>query len=102
MDCSTPDFPVLHYLPEFPQTHVHEVYDAIQPSHPLEGGAKNSQLTGVEKHMGGHWVRLHWVGGRSTLGRWGHPPSGLGSGVDTDSGHPPGDMNPLPLSLWTP
>ena len=27
--------PVLHYLPEFPQTHVHWVGDAIQPSHPL-------------------------------------------------------------------
>ena len=32
----TPGFPVLHYLPEFAQTHVHWVYDAIiQPSHPL-------------------------------------------------------------------
>ena len=30
-----PVFPVLHYLPEFPQTHVHWVSDAIQPSHPL-------------------------------------------------------------------
>ena len=35
MDCSTPDFPVLHYLPEFAQTHVHWVSDTIQPSHPL-------------------------------------------------------------------
>ena len=35
MDCSTPGFPVLHYLPEFAQTHVHWVDDAIQPSHPL-------------------------------------------------------------------
>ena len=35
MDCSTPGFPVLHYLPEFAQTHVHWVGDAIQPSHPL-------------------------------------------------------------------
>ena len=34
-DCSTPGFPVLHYLPEFAQTHVHWVEDAIQPSHPL-------------------------------------------------------------------
>ena len=34
-DCSTPGFPVLHYLPEFAQTHVHWVGDAIQPSHPL-------------------------------------------------------------------
>ena len=35
MDCSTPGFPVLHYLPEFAQTHVHWVGDAIQPSHSL-------------------------------------------------------------------
>ena len=35
MDCSTPGFPVLHCLPEFAQTHVHWVIDAIQPSHPL-------------------------------------------------------------------
>ena len=30
-----PDFPVLHQLLEFAQTHVHWVSDAIQPSHPL-------------------------------------------------------------------
>ena len=35
MDCSTPDFPVHHQLPELAQTHVHQVGDAIQPSHPL-------------------------------------------------------------------
>ena len=32
---STPDLPVCHQLPGFPQTHVQEVSDAIQPSHPL-------------------------------------------------------------------
>ena len=35
MNCSTSGFPVLHYLLEFAQTHVHWVSDAIQPSHPL-------------------------------------------------------------------
>ena len=34
-DCSAPGFPVLHYLPEFAQTHVHWVSDVFQPSHPL-------------------------------------------------------------------
>ena len=34
-DCSTPGLPVHHQLPEFTQTHVHQVGDAIQPSHPL-------------------------------------------------------------------
>ena len=35
MDCSTPGLPVHHQLPEFIQTHVHRVGDAIQPSHPM-------------------------------------------------------------------
>ena len=35
MDCSTLGFPIHHLLPEFAQTHVHRVGDAIQPSHPL-------------------------------------------------------------------
>ena len=35
MDCSMPDFPVYHQLPEFTQTHVHPVGEAIQPFHPL-------------------------------------------------------------------
>ena len=35
MDCSTPGFPVHHQLLELAQTHVHQVGDATQPSHPL-------------------------------------------------------------------
>ena len=35
MNCSMPGLPVHHQLPEFTQTHVHRVSDAIQPSHPL-------------------------------------------------------------------
>ena len=35
MDCSTPDLPVHHQLPELTQTHVHPVGDSIQLSHPL-------------------------------------------------------------------
>ena len=35
MDCSTPGFPVHHQLPEFTQTHVRWISDAIQSSHPL-------------------------------------------------------------------
>ena len=34
-DCSMPGFPVHHQLPEFTQTHVHQVGDAIQLPHPL-------------------------------------------------------------------
>ena len=35
MNCSTPGLPGHHQLPEFTQTYVHRVSDAIQPSHPL-------------------------------------------------------------------
>ena len=35
MNCSMPGLPVHHQLPEFTQTHVPRVGDAIQPSHPL-------------------------------------------------------------------
>ena len=35
MDCSTSGLPVHYQLPEFTQTHVHWVGEAIQPSHPL-------------------------------------------------------------------
>ena len=35
MNRSTPGLPVYHQLPEFTQTHIHRVSDAIQPSHPL-------------------------------------------------------------------
>ena len=35
MNHRTPGLPVHHQLPEFTQTHVHRVSDAIQPSHPL-------------------------------------------------------------------
>ena len=35
MNCSMPGLPVHHQLPEFTETHIHQVSDAIQPSHPL-------------------------------------------------------------------
>ena len=39
VNCSTPGLPVHHQLPEFIQTHVHQVGDAIQPSHPLSSSS---------------------------------------------------------------
>ena len=38
MDCNTPGLPVHHQLP-FTQTHVHQVSDAIQPSHPMSSSS---------------------------------------------------------------
>ena len=45
MDWSTPGFPVLQHLPEFAQTHVHWVDEAIQPSHPLSSPSPAFNLT---------------------------------------------------------
>ena len=39
MNCSMPGLPVHHQLPEFTQTHVHRVGDAIQPFHPLSSAS---------------------------------------------------------------
>ena len=44
MDCSTPGFPVHHQLPEFTQTHLHRVGDAIQPSHPLSSPSSRPSI----------------------------------------------------------
>ena len=44
MNCSTPGLPVHHQLPEFTQTHVHRVSDAIQPSHPLSSPSPPSPI----------------------------------------------------------
>ena len=52
MNYNTPDFPVLHYFPEFGQTQVHGVNDAIQPSHPLSPpspGLNPSQHQGLSQ-----------------------------------------------------
>ena len=44
MNCSTPGFPVHHQLPEFTQTLIHRVSDAIQPSHPLSSPSPPTQI----------------------------------------------------------
>ena len=58
MNHSTPGLPVHHQLPEFTQTHVHQVGDAIQPSHPL---SSPSPALNLSQHQGlFKWVRsLH-------------------------------------------
>ena len=61
MNCSTPGLPVHHQLPEFIQTHVHQVSDAIQPSHPLSSPSPPSP--NPSQHQGlFQWVNpLHEV-----------------------------------------
>ena len=55
MDCSMPGLSVLHHLQVFPQTHVHWVSDAIQPSHPL---SPPSPALNLSQYQG----LLQWVG----------------------------------------
>ena len=50
MNCSTPGLPVHHQLPEFTQTHVHQVSDAIQPSHPLSSPSPSA--FNLSQHQG--------------------------------------------------
>ena len=50
MDYSTPGFPVLHYLQEFAQTHVHWVDDAIKPSHLLS--SPSPPTLNLSQHQG--------------------------------------------------
>ena len=56
MDCSTPDFPVHHYLPECTQIHAHRVSAAIQPSHPLS--SPSPPAFNLPQHPG----LFQWVG----------------------------------------
>ena len=60
MDCSTPGFPVLHYLLELAQTHVHWVADAIKPSHPLS--TPSPPAFNLSQHQGSNEsvLRIRW------------------------------------------
>jgi len=63
-DCSTPGFPVLHSLPEFAQTHVHWIGDAIQPSYPLSPPSPHA--LNVSQHQGlFQWSPLFASGGQN-------------------------------------
>ena len=56
INCSTPGFSVLHYLPEFAQIHVYWVSDAIQSSHPLSPPSPSA--LSVSQHQS----LFQWVG----------------------------------------
>ena len=55
MNHSTPGLPVHHHLPEFTQTHVHRVCDAIQPSYP------QSSPSPPAPHPSQHQSLFQWV-----------------------------------------
>ena len=56
MNRSTPGLPVHHQLPEFTQTHVHRVSDAIQPSHPLS--SPSPPAPNPSQHLYIKWASL--------------------------------------------
>ena len=62
-DCSTPGFPVHHQLPELAQTHVHQVSDAIQPSHPLS--SPSPPALNLSQHQG----LFQWVSSSHQLAK---------------------------------
>ena len=64
MNRSTPGLPVHHQLPEFTQTHVHRVSDAIQPSQPLLSPSPPAPNPSQHQSLF-QWVNSAW-GGQST------------------------------------
>ena len=64
MNRSTPGLPVHHQLPEFIQTHVHQVSDAIQPSHPRSSPSPPAHNPSQHQSLF-QWVNSAW-GGQST------------------------------------
>ena len=66
MDCSTPGFPVHCQLPEFSQTHVHWVGDAIQPSHPLS--SRSPPALNLSEHQGSFPVSQFFTSGGQNIG----------------------------------
>ena len=61
MNCSTPGLPVHHQLWEFTQTHVHQVSDAIQPSHPLSSPSPPApNLPSITVFSNESTLRMRW------------------------------------------
>ena len=88
MDCSTPGFPVYHQLPEFTQTHVHWVGDAIQPSHPLS--SPSPPAFNLSQHQG----LFNWVSSSHQVAK---------VGVSASTSVPPmntQDSSPLGWTGW--
>ena len=60
MDCSTPGFPVHHQLPEITQIHVHQVGDAIQPTHPLLAPSPAFSLSSIRVSSSESVLCIRW------------------------------------------
>ena len=60
MDYITPGLPVHHQLPEFTQTHVHWVSDAIEPSHPLSSPSPPSIFPSIRVFSNESVLHIRW------------------------------------------
>ena len=65
MNCSTPGLPVHHQFPEFTQTHVHQVRDAIQPSHPLSSPSPAPNPSRIRVFSSESALHMRWPKYRS-------------------------------------
>ena len=86
MTRSTPGLPVHHQLPEFTQTHVHRVSDAIQPSHPLSSPSRPAPNPSQQQTFP-----------VSQLFAWG----GQSTGVSASASFPPKKAQGWSPSEWT-
>ena len=66
MNCSTPGLPVHHQLPEFTQTRIHRVGDAIQPSHPLP--SRSPPTFSLSQHQGLFPMSPFFASGGQSIG----------------------------------
>ena len=87
MNCSTLGLPVHHHLPEFTQTHVHRVRNAIQPSHP------RSSLSPTVPNPSQHQSLFQWV----NFFAWG----GQNTGVSASASFLPKKFQCWSPSEWT-
>ena len=83
MNCSTPGLPVHHQLLEFSQTHVYQVGDAIQPSHPLL--SPSPPAPNSSQHQG--------------LFKWVSPSHQVAKGLEFQLQHSPSNEHPGLISF---
>ena len=61
MNHSMPGLPVHHQLPDFTETHVHRVSDAIQPSHPLSSPSPRAPNPSQHQSLSNEsTLRMRW------------------------------------------
>ena len=104
MDCSTAGFLVLHHHPEFAQTHLHWVSDAIQPSHPLPPSTCfnlsliKSLEPGTRMSFDIPWTQIQYVVWQSAwVGFWMEQESEVWDNSQTSGS---GDREPMVRRAW--